>query len=66
MIRALVGYILDWILGKIIEIYRQMKAQKQADKAIDDKVKKQADDVKQSKTDKEDEDAAREILSRSK
>lgn len=66
MIRALVGYILDWLLGKIVEMYRQMKLQKQADEAIDKKVKKQAEDVKHSKTDQEDIDAAREILSRNK
>lgn len=66
MIRALVGYILDWILGQIVKAYRQMQQQKKADKSIDEKVKKQADDLKKSKTDKEDEDAAREILSRNK
>ena len=66
MLRAIVGFILDWIFKKIVEVYRQMKAQKEADVAIDEKVKKQAEKVKHSKTDQEDIDAAREILSRNK
>ena len=64
MLRALVGIILDWIFGKIIELYRKHKAQKAADSAIDKRVEKEKENLKRSKTDQEDIDAAREILSR--
>ena len=64
MMRALVGYILDWLFGKIIEMYRKHKAQKKADESIDQRVEKEKENLKRSKTDQEDIDAAREILSR--
>jgi hypothetical protein len=64
MLKALVGIILNWIFGKIVEVYQKYKAQKGADSAIDQKVTKQKEKLKRSKTDQEDIDAAREILSR--
>lgn len=64
MIKALVGYLLDWLFGKIVAIYRNRKAQKAADESIDKKVHEEAEKLKRSKTDQEDIDAARDILSR--
>lgn len=66
MIRVIVGYILDWFFGKLVQLYKKHKESKKADDAIDEKVQKQAEAVKRSKSDQEDIDAAREILSRNK
>lgn len=52
---------LEWIAGKLIELWQKCRKQKESDTAADNVAKQDADQLKKAKSQKEKEDAARNI-----